>query len=200
MAENINILQLFKSAFGYVAYPYTNRDTEERVELALPFDEVILSDSPAEVTSFFGTPIFMPCKLQISKRNDELEYFTLPNEPLIEIKGVKKIVETEFDGNDGSFKELFSMKDYEVVIRGICVDEENPEDYPDEQVRKLRAIYELRNSLKIVTKLTTMFGIDRVSIMDLRIIPVEGVIGYQPYEIICKSDKEFELEIKKKNG
>lgn len=200
MNGNINILDLYKSAFGHVAYPYASKDVTERVPGASPYDMVTIPDNVAEVKSFFGTPIFMPCKMQISKRNDELEYFTLPNEPLIEISGSKKIVETDFDGNDGSFKELFAMKDYNVVIRGICVDENNPEEYPDEQVRKLRAIYELRNSLKIVTPLTTMFGIDRVSIMDLRVVPVEGGIGFQPYEIICKSDKEFELEIKKKNG
>jgi len=194
----IPIPYLYWQAFGLPRYAPNNEVFD--VEGASAFDSAKILVPDADVQSFFGTPIHLPCKIQNTKRGDALDYFTLPNEPLIEINGGKRMIETVIDGNDGTFKELFSLNDYNVVIRGIAVNDDDPESYPEDIVRMLRKIYELRNSVAIVNKLTTMFGIKLISIIDLRLPAIEGSYGYQPYEFICKSDKEFDLELKKKNG
>jgi hypothetical protein len=112
------------------------------------------------------------------------------------VSGSKRIVETEFDGNDGAFLELFTLNNYEVEISGILVSE-NDDEYPEELVRKVRSIYEKRKSVKAVNSLLSIYNISQLAILscDFRIVP--GEYGMQAFTLKCKSDKTFQLELKK---
>ena len=68
----------------------------------------------------------------------DLDGYRLPNEPIVEINGSKTIIKTPIDGQDGTFKELYSKNDWDITIRGIAVNEdEESDDYPEEIVSKL---------------------------------------------------------------
>lgn len=145
-------------------------------------------------SGLLGTPLFMPTKIK-AKESDE--WYQLPNTPLVEINGKKNIVKTPIDGNDGTFKQLWSLDDYEISIRGIAIDEENQDEYPSEIMYNIRALFEERKSIIILNELTTIFGINYMSVETLSIPAVEGAETYQQYIITGCSDKNFDLELKK---
>jgi hypothetical protein len=151
--------------------------------------------------SYLNTPIMMPLKVQISKKGEELEYYTLPNEPIVEIRSAKRIVETDIDGQNGSFKELYSLGDYQITIRGVAVDENyDNENYPEDIVRSLRTINELPHHLEVVGPLFTLFNIKYIAIKEFNLVPNPGEQSMVPYEFICLSDKEYQLELKRKTA
>jgi hypothetical protein len=126
-----------------------------------------------------------------------LDGFVLPNEPLIGISCSKNIIKTAIDGMDGTFKELYSMNDYTITIKGIAVDEENPDRYPQVAINRIREICEKRKSVEIINPLTTYFNIGLIAIESWDIPEVQGAFGMQPYTITGVSDKEYQLILKK---
>lgn len=195
MAE-FNIPELYRRAFGYVAYPYFPNNTTDEVKELPAYETGDVSSFRAEKTSLLGTPLFMPVQMQISDPGKPVEMIYLPNEPIVEISGSKNIVKTPIDGNDGTFKELYAMNDYVTTIRGIAVQEDGTDEYPDKIVRQLRTICELKGSVKIVCKLLTYFNVDLVAIESFEFPALEGSPGVQPYVINCISDKVYKLELK----
>lgn len=151
-------------------------------------------------SSLLGTPIIMPLKMQITPKGQPVDFWEFPNEPIVEIKGTKKIITTDIDGQEGSFKEIYSLGDYSISIKGVAVTESgDSEDYPEDTVRRLRQIYEMRHHLEVVHPLFTLFNIKHIAITDFNLPSIEGAPGMQPYEFMALSDKEFELELKPAN-
>lgn len=136
--------------------------------------------------STLNTPFFMPCKI---------DGFQLPNEPIVSIRGSKTIVETPIDGIEGTFKENFSNGDYQITIKGICVNDDDSDDYPDEQLRQIRKIWDKRTGLSVVCKLLSIYNINHIAIKSIDYPPIEGAPGMQPYQIECLSDRYFDLEL-----
>lgn len=182
--RKVNLLGLYQNTFGYIGKPWPNAN----VKAYLPNGETL--DALKRVfngRSIMGGSFFMPITI-----GD----FELPNTPIVGLRGSKNIIEEVIDGSDGTFKEGFSLGDYEMTVKGILIDDQNPDEYPEEQVRALRAMYEERSHLRIANDLTTYFGIEYVAIYDLDIIGEAGAETYQPYSFKLKSDKIIDLEIK----
>lgn len=145
---------------------------------------------PADVmTGLLGVPIMLPCKLE-----DKM----LPNEPLITLSGTKRVVMTEVDGQDGTFKELYSIGDMEVVIQGVCVNDDDPDNYPRDQVQMIRNLVEQPRHLSITNKLTELWNITHVSVLSYSFPAIPGEIGVQGYELRCVSDRDFKLRLRKR--
>jgi hypothetical protein len=197
---NFRVQDLLRVSFGYKRLYYMpNLSLTRKGEKAKYDGLTALETKFDQKSSYLNTPIVMPLKLQISAKGEPVELFQLPNEPIVEIRSIKKIVETEIDGQDGSFKELYSLGDYAITIRGVAVDENyDNEDYPEELVRKLRTINELRHHLEVVGPLFTLFNIKYLAIREFNLVPQPGAISMVPYEFICSSDKEYKLELKRK--
>lgn len=151
------------------------------------------TDYTGEGLSLLGTPFFMRTSLDGER---------LPNEPLIDIAGGKKIVTTEIDGSEGTFKELYSIDDYKITIRGLCIQDDGSNEYPQEQVRNLSELYAQNRELKITNAFANMLGIAYIVIVSIDFPKLEGVTGMQPYVISALSDKRIQLTIKdlNKNG
>jgi hypothetical protein len=183
----VNLRQLYAATFGFVALPYTALDTNAPVSQADPFERLSVGGTPPERTGLLGTPIHLPC---------ELGGFMLPNEPMIDIAGEKLIVKTPIDGNDGTFKELYSTGDMQVTIRGICVDQGDPDSYPEDQVRRLRNVIEQKKHVRVVNRLTSLWNIEFLAIESYSFPAVPGELGMQGYELRCTSDREFQLNLR----
>lgn len=197
---DLRILDLLRVSFGYkklLYFPIPNTVRHKKAD----YSGLQAVDFKFQTkSSLLNTPILMPLKVQISPKGEEVEYFTFPNEPIIEIRSTKDIVRTKIDGQDGYFKELYSMGDYQITIRGIAVDESySTEDYPEDVVRKLRTIHELRSHLEVVGPLFTLFNIKYISITDFELIPQPGAQSMVPYQFIVDSDKEYQLTLKRKS-
>lgn len=192
MAKFDLILLAYQQAFGYRGIPFIGLNTTSTVPGAKPLSGIQTTTEANASTGFnrnssvLGTPFFMPCKL---------DDFQLPNEPIIEIRGHKNIIKTPVDGNEGSFKELYSLSDYQVIIRGIATLDTDSEEYPEAQVRALRQIVEKPAAVKVVNNLLGYFGIYNLAIEDCFFPAIEGAPGMQPYELVCLSDKFFDLEL-----
>lgn len=182
-----NLSQLYATTFGFTALPFSALSTDHEIARAQPFDALEVGGELAPITGLLGTPIHLPL---------ELDGWRLPNEPLIDVAATKLIVKTPIDGNDGTFKELYSNGDYELTIRGICIDDADPDRYPEDQVRRLRNILELRSHVRIVNRLTSLWNIEHVAIESWSFPAVPGQLGMQGYEIRCTSDREFALSLR----
>lgn len=197
---DLRIADMLRVAFGYkrLAYgpvPNTTRFNRSR------YDNLQGMDFQFEQrSSLLNTPIIMPLKVQVSAKGDPVEYFNFPNEPIVEIRGSKHIVKTKIDGQDGEFKQLWSMDDYQVIIRGIAVDDTTEENYPENIVRQLRKVFELRNHLEVVGPIFTLFNIKYISFESFELVPQPGEQSMVPYQFSALSDKEYKLQLRRKGS
>lgn len=132
------------------------------------------------------------CPLAISWESEDRQWF-LPYDPVVTVRGKNEIVKRSVlkvkagDKNRrGTVKELWSQGDYEVVIAGILMSGE-PGKLPKDDIRKLRAYCEGRESVEVDCALLTLFGIRRVAIESFE-FPHTAGMGNQMYSLTCSSD------------
>lgn len=183
---DFNLTDLYNAAFGYVAKPKpTGIKGGAPSAKAQPTDKLEQVVRRGGKEGLYGTWIAMPCKI------GDVE---LPNEPLVSVTLAKQIVETAIDGNDGTFKENYSNGDYQVSIRGLILDDEDPDNYPEDLVREVRRVIEERTHVAITCALTTIFNITHIAVKGCEFPAYEGDIGVQPYILNGSSDREFKLK------
>ncbi len=161
--------------------------------------------NPVPLRSLFTTEengyVFkMPVRLRKAKPNSETyEEFILPNEPVISIYGSKDVTTTSIQrGNKrGTVKEERNLEDYEIRIEGRCINTQNEDDYPEEQVRGLRKFFEMPGPVLVDNVILNIMGITQISLIGgIRLTRSTGIpINQQPYVIAAVSDEDFELEI-----
>lgn len=135
-----------------------------------------------------GRPLFMPMRLG---------GVLLPNEPTLIISSRKNIVETALAGSTrrGTVKELISIEDWAVTIRGVAINFESKLVYPEDQVKALRDLYERNEALPVECALTSLLGIDRLVIREMTLPEMIGIQHAQAYQFTCTSDEDFILEL-----
>lgn len=135
-----------------------------------------------------GTPFFMPI---------QLGGILLPNEPTLVITARKNILETALVGSTrrGTVKELISVEDYEIVIRGVALNYKSRVVYPEDMVKELHELFQRNESLPVSSALTNLLGIYRLVIRQLILPEMTGIQHAQAYEFQCVSDEDFILEI-----
>lgn len=214
---NFNLPQIYQQAFGgHVGLPFPgSRADVARVNILKMFGKDIYEApavkpatgfnvptvpewKPGLRTSVLGTPIYMPVKICLPgediTRNDDL--FWLPNEPLLEFNGGAEIVQEPKAGGNGSFKEFMGLNDYEITIRGVAVNEEDIDEYPEKDVARIRQLCESGQPLEARSPLLRLFGISMIAIKSWRFPAAEGLYSAQAYELQCLSDEPVELVLK----
>lgn len=189
---SFNLREVYNQAFGPIGFiefpPYRveGKVGMSRPEAYQPIPPIALRHGKE---GLYGTVIQMPVTIGGVE---------LPNAPLVEISGSKNIIATTIDGSDGTFKELFSLGDYEITIRGVAVDETDLENYPEDIMRQIRKVAESKKHVEVTSALTTLFGISHVAVMAYRFPQLPGSIGAAPYELHCLSDREFNLKARER--
>lgn len=189
MAEIFNIKELTARAFfDYVgpAFPAWWENNKSKFELPSLNN---ISEARAK-----GSQYFM--RLQVSDKKGEITLF--PNEPLVDFSLSKTIVETATVGKyrRGKVKEYICTEDWEITIKGLCVDFEEPERYPSEQVQALNLLFEKNESLEVLNnKLFELFGIRNIVLKDIQFEAMQGQEGIQKYQISAVSDNDFYAEL-----
>ena len=129
--------------------------------------------------------------------NAQAATWQLPH-PVVAIKSKKHIVETIVVGRNGTVKEMIGAHDYEIEIRGFMVGKDN--EFPEEEMTRLRTIYELNKAVEMRCTLTDIFlvrpdrgGSDNVVITSLEFPAVTGIKNVKPYVLKLVSDAPFNL-------
>lgn len=187
MAEvSFSYSDLFGAAFGYdpPAFEFTDVNNNQYTKLG----------SPNTAKDAFGRSYYLPVTLG---------GISLPY-PVVRIQGKKRIVETSLVNRTGTVKELISMDDYEIDIRGLIISKDN--FFLDQLIMQLRDLYRQQSSLKISSGLTDIFlsqpeaqGSDYVVIREIEFPEVRGIMNMRPYSIKLTSDAPFDL-VKKTNN
>lgn len=135
-----------------------------------------------------GTVLFMPVSIG---------GVLLPNEPSVSVSSRKNIVETALVGSTrrGTVKELISIEDWVITVRGIAYNYDSKIYYPEDQVKALNDLYDRNESLEIKCALTSLLGIYRVVIKDFLMPEMIGVQNAQAYQFNLVSDEDFILEL-----
>lgn len=193
MAE-YNFKKLYQEAFGIKAY--SPDALKVQGSKGGDYSGLQVISEVRDQTSVMGTPIFMPCALSWTLENGSTRRIQLPNEPMVSINGSKNIIKSAIDSQEGTFKELYSLNDYSITIRGLIVPEDGSDDYPEVLIRQLKEIFIAKTAIKIECKLTTIFGITQLVIEAIDIPDGEGFQAVQPFTFAAISDKTFNIEIK----
>lgn len=144
-----------------------------------------------------GEKYFTTLKVS-DKEGNEYEF---PNEPLINLSLVKTIVETATVGKErkGTVKEYICTEDYQINLKGVCVDEDNFDVYPTEQVKQLHRMFEINDSLEVISNpFLELFGIRNIVLKDIQFDEMSGEQGLQKYSITAVSDQDFYADLKEK--
>ncbi|MBK6819839.1 MAG: hypothetical protein IPG85_09755 [Bacteroidetes bacterium] len=115
--------------------------------------------------------------------------------PIIRILGAQHSGETPMTERKGSAIEIISQDNWKIYIRGFLFNHDR--EYPEEDIYKLKELFEKNESVVIRSVLTDLFLIaeDRVVITDINFPEVTGIEHVKPYEINLISDSIFDLEI-----
>lgn len=194
MAEiSLSIAQLFQQAFGYVP---NNFEKDMEVYWAAPdrakparLETNARGTSPYYANDDMGREYYMPVTLG----NVQLSY------PVISCSRASKIIETPLTERRGSAKQLISVGDWDIMIKGIIIDKNN--EYPEQKMQELIDLQERQateGSLVIGSVITDLLLIrgdsqDRVAIKNIRFPEVRGVRNARAYEIELVSDQAFDL-------
>lgn len=179
---------VYHQAFRHVRPPYPNLVRESQTLGISPVGTVRALKGSFQLTSIMNTPFTMPTKL---------DDWQMPNEPTIELRGGKNIIETQLNRGDRvqNVLEEINLNNYEIRIRGVILNEEEFDLYPEADVRRLREICEKPGSVSITNGILNLFNINQVAIRDFDFFEVMGYAGAQAYELVLLSDTDFELEI-----
>lgn len=198
-----NLNELYREGFGYVAppFPATFFPKKEGDLVAGSFPELRGMSPDVEKlrgnfnwATMLGTELRMPCKIGIPGQ----EPYQLPNEPIISIdmSFETKITKVNRGGNKkrGTVKEISNLDDYKISIKGIIY-QYNENDYPEEDVRRIREILE-NGLITIECFFTSIFNVSLATVQTCRFNRNESSsFRSQDYDISLLSDEDFELEL-----
>lgn len=183
-----NPAEVYQQAFRHVRPPYPNLVRESGTLGISPLGTVRALKGSFKLTSALNTIFTLPTKI---------DDWQMPNEPTIEIRGGKNIIETQLNRGDRvqNVLEEVNLNNYRIRIRGVILNEQEFDVYPEQDVRRLREICEKPGSVSIVNGITALFNITQVAISDFDFFEVKGFAGAQAYELDLFSDTDFELEL-----
>lgn len=191
MAEfNIKEL-LIRAAIDYVGPRFPEWWSKNKKKYQLPDLKGINSKQ------LLGGKYFLTLKLSYKGQN-----FELPNEPLISLGLTKTIVETATVGKyrKGTVKEYICTEDYSITIKGVCIDLDDPEIYPADQVGLLNDLFEINDALEVESNpFLELFGIRKIVLKDIQFDEMIGESGLQKYTITAVSDQDFYADLNEKD-
>jgi hypothetical protein len=190
---NIDLRELtIKILFDYIGPNFPEWWKKNKKKFELPDLRGINSDQVK------GGKYFMRLKLSYKG-----QVFELPNEPLISISFTKTIVKTATVGKKrrGTVKEFITIDDEVINIKGVCINVENPDLYPADQVALLKELFDINDALEVESNaFFELFGVRKLVIEDLKLDEMTGEsAGLQTYSITAISDQDFYADLNEKD-
>ena len=180
-----------KAHFDYVGPAFPKWWANNKTKFVLP------SLTKIGAGLLLGQPYFQ--QLKVSYKG---EVFEFPNEPLISMTLAKTIVETATVGKlrKGTVKEYICTEDYQLSIKGVCVNPDAPDEYPAEQVQELQRLFEINDSIEIISNpFLLLFNIKNLVLKNIEWNEMAGQQGLQIYTVTAVSDSDFYADIAEKD-
>lgn len=170
-----------------VEYPILNEVDPDDYLVDESSDDNALGDLTRH--NALGVPMTFPLMLRLPKEGST--DWLLPYEPMLTITGKHILAKRQVAKGRvrGSIKERWTQDDYSVKIEGILMSDDGR--YPEEDVRRLRAICEAGEVIA-TSPLLELFGISRLVIEGWDIPHTSGEAN-QNYSLSCLSDDIYKL-------
>lgn len=196
-----DISQLFNAAFGVIPLTYkVEQDAQQNGEASYP----TIQTKPlaeAKKMSWMGTPIMFPMKFvggsyQFYKSSGilaqkSLNDFELPPTTIVDFRRAKNITKTNVLGSNGTVKEIYGFDDWQIRIRGLCLDTPDITAYQLHQ--ELLKWEDIADSIEVIGELFKDKSIYRLTIEDMDFKQPQGKHNVIPFEITASSDEPLEL-------
>lgn len=192
--------QLYRSTFGGRPYQIgEEKPTPDGPGFRIDGSSEVLTQASGShlVARYKNMDIWLPVKLvglnagTFGASEILLPYVT------INISGKKTIIKTPLAERKGTVKEVFSVDDYKIAIKGFVIDDTNRQ-WPEKELTILKKLFELNEAVQLDNALTNIF-LDkdtRVVIEDIKFPEVSGGRKHiRPFSMELESDSVFELEI-----
>jgi hypothetical protein len=144
-----------------------------------------------------GSKYFMTLKVSYKG-----EQFLFPNEPIVSIGMSKTIVKTVTVGKKKkrSVKEYITTDDEVITIKGVCIDLNDPDRYPADQVKMLNDLFEVNEAVDIEDNaFFELFGIRKIVLETIDWDEMIGESGLQKYTIRALGDDDFFADLNDKD-
>lgn len=199
---NPDISQLFNLAFGFIPVKYYVGSTvPDKVDGALYQSVPTKPVEDVKKMSWMGTPVMFPMKfkggsyqyytpwgaLQQKRLND----FELPYASVADFRRAKNITKTNVLGSNGTVKEIYGFDDWQIRIRGLCLD--TPEMSAYDQHKELLKWEDIADSIEVIGALFKDKSIYRITVEDFDFKQPQGKQNVIPFEITASSDEPLEL-------
>lgn len=138
-------------------------------------------------------------RLTLAYQGNQMSF---PNEPLVSFSLAKTIIETPTVGEyrRGAVLEYICTENYQISIRGLCVDLDNQDTYPSDQVEEIIKMFDINDSLEVVNNpFFELFGIRKIALKDIQWDEMRGVQGAQRFIISAVSDQDFYADLKERD-
>jgi hypothetical protein len=203
---------------GFLGVSFNLNELFGRVWSGLPFPELLARNSGGVKGFFLGTeqegvsfasgstgrPV--QAELTLGLNGEELR-FAVP--PICTIQNSLNVVETVVAGLNGSIKEIVSVNDYNVNIKGFLVESTfgnveqngykyrlNSKEFPEKELRQIRRFFEAKKPVEVIeSRLLSYFNIKKMLFKSISFPELEGYVSVIPFEIEAVSDTEYTLII-----
>ncbi|MCD8177313.1 MAG: DUF6046 domain-containing protein [Tannerellaceae bacterium] len=162
----------------------------------IPKKEDIITrvNDPGEIIRGYEATKVLYSVMPISlKREEDKEWFTLPLEPLVSVRGRNIIVRRSVakSSHKGSVKERWSQDDFEITIQGVVsINEE--EEYPERYVNSLLTLFNERQPIEVDQQILLLLGIKYLVIESVTFPHTKGLQN-QNFELKAYSDYPINL-------
>ena len=166
---NDNRESLIPEEYGRIEQKPTNEKTIKGIELSKKVE---------------GIEVFLPVQFWKSQQL-YLEILCCT----IRVTTKKTIIRTAVSERVGTIKEQFNVGDYIFTIKGVLIGDKRT--FPDEEILKLKDIYETTDSVELYNAMTELFmsGSRRIAIESLEFPEVQGGSKHhRPFVLTCESD------------
>ncbi len=183
MAE-FNLNNLYRNTFGYVKPPFPAGGVPS-------LESIVGRRIPGlRQTGMLGREIRMPMSIRVPGG----AAYMLPNEPIVSITGGFDVATTQVNRGKrrGTVKEIVTLNDYRLSVRGIIY---NKEEHPAEEVLQIRSILE-NGIIEVDCYMGNLFDIN-VCVVESFSWPrwEKKSFRQQNYELTLISDEDFEIDL-----
>jgi hypothetical protein len=93
----------------------------------------------------------------------------------------------------GTVKEIMAFGEYSISIEGHLINDLKPKEYPLESIQVLDTLCKTTTAINITSEFLSIFGINKILIMDYSISQIEGFSGIVSFSIKAISDTPFQI-------
>lgn len=194
-----DLRQIYRQTFGSNPHvpkvvPTTNQ--EQPFEISESNNNVSQLSGSSFTAQYLGKEIWLPVKFY----NLDMSIFgtdkiLLPY-TVIKMSAKKTIIKTPLAERKGTVKELYSIDDFVISLKGFVIDEAN-RNFPENELIVLKKLFERNEAIDFDNALSNIFlDEQRVVIESLELPEVEGGRKHiRPFSMTLESDSVFTLNV-----